>query len=359
MAEEAPVIVVGAGVIGLLTAVSCASSGQQVVVLERGPIPNPRSTSYAAQRILRALHPGDPKATRRAVMAERHWRRLEHMLGEHFYHPVGSLTVLPRDRAEAARRTMAGAGARAEVLPASELLVRWPHIRFQTQTCGVLEPDAGVLLADLALEAMARWLAGHPCAQLRPHEEVVAVDTREGGVRLRSGEALRGSRIVLATGPWSRQLLTPAASGRLALFRQTVLLCRVPPRLRAAWSSTPAIPALAVPYDTWLVPPVAGTPLELAAATATREVTEVAGRVTPVRWREHLIRRFRRRLVGFTPSWVGASRECYYLADALTGGPRTARSRGGKASVRAHAACGGTSFKFAPLIARSLAGRRP
>src|SRR2546421_10227584 len=166
MEEKAPVVVVGAGVIGLLTAVSCASGGRPVVVLDRGAIPNHQSTSYAAQRILRALHPRDPATPRRAVIAERHWRRIERMLGEHFYHPVGSLTVLPTDSAEAARRTLVAAGARAEVLPAAELFARWPHIRFQAQTCGVLEPDAGVLLADLVLEALARWLARHPCAQL-------------------------------------------------------------------------------------------------------------------------------------------------------------------------------------------------
>jgi hypothetical protein len=52
--------------------------------------------------------------------------------------------------------------------------------------------------------------------------------------------------------------------------------------------------------------------------------------------------------------WVRASRDCYYLSDTVSGGPLLAVLG---TTVLAYAACGGSSFKFAPLIARALAQR--
>ena len=67
------VVVVGAGVTGLLTAIRCVLAGHRVVLLERGPIPHPGSTSFDQHRALRALVVGDPAGTRRAVRLHRRW----------------------------------------------------------------------------------------------------------------------------------------------------------------------------------------------------------------------------------------------------------------------------------------------
>jgi glycine/D-amino acid oxidase-like deaminating enzyme len=168
---------------------------------------------------------------------------------------------------------------------------------------------------------------------------------------------LRAQRIVLAAGAWSSTLVAPPLAARLRLFRQTVLFCRVPAATRAAWTRTPVVTALSVPYDTWLVPPVAGSSLKLTAASASRAVPRIRGRKAPDAWRQYLIRRFSPSLRGFDAGWVNAGRDCYYLADARDGGPRAARI-GHRGMVRAQLACGGRSFKFAPLIARRLAGGR-
>jgi glycine/D-amino acid oxidase-like deaminating enzyme len=349
------VIVVGAGVVGLLTALSVAIAGRPVTVLDRGPIPNPASSSYARQRILRSLHPGSPSLTRRAVLAERRWRRIERQLGETFYHRVGALTVLPQERVRPAHRLLRRAGGRGEALTRLEMSRRWPHIRFQAGSGGVLEEDAGVILADRALKALARWLGERPGVRLCPRHEVKAIDADTGVVVLRAGGSMRAQRIVLAAGAWSHSLIPDSHRAGLELFRQTVLLCCVPAPMRDAWRQTPAITALSVPYDTWLVPPVAGTPLKLTAASACRAVPRMAGVQAPVSLRQHLIRRFSPSLPGFAPSWIRTGRDCYYLADAASGGERRARI-GSRGAVRAHLACGGRSFKFAPLIARWLAG---
>jgi len=57
---------------------------------------------------------------------------------------------------------------------------------------------------------------------------------------------------------------------------------------------------------------------------------------------------------GLRADWLIDTRDCYYLARATTGGRMLAVLSD---RVVSYAACGGSSFKFAPLIARSLAER--
>ena len=99
----------------------------------------------------------------------------------------------------------------------------------------------------------------------------------------------------------------------------------------------------------------AGEHVALVADEASRAVAELTDHGTPAWWRHRLVNRARPLLPGFDPAWVTDARDFYYLADTATGGPLLARL--GDATVWAYAACGGISFKFAPLIARVLSQR--
>ena len=217
----------------------------------------------------------------------------------------------------------------------------------------VLETDALLVFADRVLATLVRWLRSQPSAQLYRRRRVVALDSDAGAVRLADGAVVQGDRVVVAAGAWSRRLLPDEASAHLTLNRQSVLYCRVPEQLRDAWAATPAMPALGTDDGAWLVPPAAGTPLKVSVASACRVVTEVAARETPRQWQDLLADRCSEVLAGFNRQWVLHSRDCYYLAETATGGPLAFDLAG--TNVRVFAACGGTSFKFAPLIARSLA----
>jgi sarcosine oxidase len=164
---------------------------------------------------------------------------------------------------------------------------------------------------------------------------------------------LSGDALLVAAGPWSRALLDPDAADDLVLYRQSMLYCAVPEQDLLAWSAIPTIPSLGRD-GTWLVPPVAGTPLKLSAASACRVEAEIGDFTTPAYWRERLLDALAPSIPGLDASWLVDSRDCYYLAGATTGGP-VLHVRG--AHTLAYAACGGSSFKFAPLIARSLAER--
>jgi sarcosine oxidase len=345
------VIVVGAGVIGLLTALECAAAGAQVTVVEQGDIPCPWSSSYDRHRVVRALHAGDPAVSRAAAVALRGWIALERVLGVRMFHRVGALTVLSPSEVAPGLAVLAAADVAAQPLTAADLAGRYPHIAFAAGRCGVLEPGAGAVLADRALDALAGHLRAKPGVQLMPRRRVSTVD-RSGTVRLADGAVLAGDATIVAAGPWSRSLVPVAG---LTLYRQSVLSCAPwwSPH-DAGWAPTPVIPALGTPGGAWLVPPVAGTPLRLSAHSACRVVTEVTGEQTPAQWRDWLIDTFRPLLEGFSAAAVTGARDGYYVAEAGTGAPKLVQLG---PSAWAYAACGGQSFKFAPLIARSLARR--
>lgn len=344
------IVIAGGGVIGLLTAINCVTAGHSVIVLDQSAIPSSGATSWDRHRALRALHLGDLHATSAAVRAHYHWQDLEQLLAVRCYRQVGALTVLPAADLPGAHDLLASAGSRPRAIGPGQITAAYPHIRFPAGAGAVLESLAGVLLADRVLAACAGWLRRQRNAVLRPHCRVVNVKEESPAVLLADGELVGGDAVLLAAGPWSRALLPARLADQLVLHRQSMLYLQVPAHAAAAWSGTPSILSIGRDCGTWLIPPVADTPLKISAASACRIAAAVDGKQTSERWWQHLTDVAAEALPGFDTSWLADARDCYYLADA-SGGPQLAVLA---SQVVAYAACGGASFKFAPLIARAL-----
>ena len=347
-------VIVGGGAIALLTAVNCVSAGHAVTVVDQADIPFSGATSFDRHRVTRALILNEPAAAVAAVDAHYRWIALQDMLSTRIYEQVGALTVLPPDKVAQASRILADAGSPMHVLNPKQLARRYPHVEFPAGRCAVLESHAGVLLADRILALCAGWLRWHQHAELHPQRKAVEIDADGCAVRLADGEVLRADGVLLAVGPWSRSLLAPDLADELVLYRQSLLYCDVPEDAAAAWSATPPMLGLGADGGAWLVPPVVGTPLKLSAASACRTVDDVTDNATSGHWRDHLSAVFSDVLPGFRAEWLFDTRDCYYLARELTGGPMLALLGD---RVLSYAACGGSSFKFAPLIAEALAAR--
>lgn len=344
------VVVVGAGVVGLLTAMECARAGATVTVADRDDVPSPHATSYDRQRVVRSLHAGDAALTGAAAAATAAWLDVERRLDTRCYRRVGALTAVADVAVELG--LLVGAGVAATAVPGGELAVRYPQVRFPPGAGGVLETAAGVVLADRALAAVARWLRGRPAVRLLPRCRITEVD--DAAVRSADGTVLPADRVVVAAGPWSRELVPDAVAAGVTLFRQSVL-SYAPPPSAPPWAGIPTILGLGARRDAWLMPPVGGAPARLSSAGACRAVDAMADRAAPAAWRDQLVEQFRGLLTGFDPGAVVGATDGYYLAAAGRGGPLLATNAAG--TVWSYAACGGMSFKFAPLVARALADR--
>jgi glycine/D-amino acid oxidase-like deaminating enzyme len=344
------VVVVGSGVIGLLTAVECVLAGAEVDLVEQaGTIPSTSATSYDRQRVVRALHRGDPRLTRAAAGLAADWRAVELLLGRPFYHRTGVLTVGPAAELQAELALLTELGVAAEPITAASLAARYPQLRFTHDDQAILESAAGTVLADQALLAAAWWLRGRPEVLCYPGSQVIRV-TESGAVVLAGGDVLGGDAVLVAAGPWSRALLPIPVANRLTLKRQTMLSYQG----FADWPAAPAVLGLGNRRDAWLMPPVAGRPPRLSAASACRSVALPAGAESPDEWREHLIGRFGGLISDFEPAAVTAT-DGYYLTEEAGQGPLLVQL--GESRVWAYAACGGMSFKFAPVLARAFADR--
>lgn len=343
----AEVVVVGSGVIGLLTAMECVRAGARVSLVDQHGIPSPLATSNDRQRVVRALYRGDARLTVAAAQAHLSWLEVERQLGCRLYHQVGVLTAMPAQEVEPSLALLAAAEASGRPLSAGDLSAHYPQIRFPAGLEAVLEPETGIVQADRALTAMRGWLGSQPAVRLYPRSRVVAVDER-GAVLLADGRVLTAERVVVAAGPWSRELL----AAELTLYRQSVLWYSTPP---GAWAGMPAIPSIGTDHGAWLIPPLASAPARLSASSACRSVPEMTDRETPDYWRDHLTEQFAPLLTDFDPAAVVGASDGYYLADSTSGGPLLGML--GDGAVMAYAACGGTSFKFAPRIASAIADR--
>ncbi|WP_327134574.1 FAD-binding oxidoreductase [Streptomyces sp. NBC_01343] len=344
--SAAAVVVVGAGVTGLLTAVECALAGHRVSVLDRGPIPNPRSGSYDQHRVVRTLGPDDADATRRMTAAHRRWRELENLFGTRLFRPVGVVRAWPRERLPALVSAAAEAGARVRTVEPREL----PYLEFPPDSAGVLDAAGGVLLAARALEAAVRWLGAHPAVTLRPYREVTGIDTDRAGVRLSGGERQAADLVLVAAGPWTRDLV---GEQPVVLHRQTMVYLHPPPDAARWWARAPAAGGLGPDGRGWAVPPGDGTLLKISSDAVCRAVDTTADgdAEDQAPWTERLAAAAP--LTGLGRYTVAAVKTCHYAADAETGGPRLVRAG---PAVWARAACGGSGFASAPLVAGHIAG---
>jgi sarcosine oxidase len=347
------IVVVGGGVIGLLTAVECVRAGARVDLVDQASIPAPLATSNDRYRVVRALHRGDRALTMAGALGCHGWAEVERWLDGRFWRRTGALTVMPPDDVPASLDLLAEAGAAGRAVPAAVLTEEYPQLCLVGDRGAVYEPGAGVVLAADALAALAGWLAGQPAAALRPGHRVTALD-ENGAVHLADGSVLAADAVVAAPGPWARDLVPADAGGRLTLLRQTMLSYTPDPSSRA-WTGLPAVLGMGRCSDAWLMPAAAGPSVRLSAASACRPVSALAGRTTPARWRDHLVSRFSVLLADFDPARVTGAADSYYLSDLSGLGPRLARL--GSGAVWVYPACGGMSFKIAPLVAGALADR--
>jgi glycine/D-amino acid oxidase-like deaminating enzyme len=346
--------VAGGGVIGLLTAIRCVSGGHDVVLLDQSAIPSRQAASFDHHRTVRALHLDDPAATAAVIRAHHRWKALQQLLSVRFYEQVGVLNVLRPAELPAAQAVLTDAGAQARALSPAELTSRYPFLRFPAGAGGLLETQTGVLLASRLLTACAGWLGRCPSAELRPGSKVTGIRPGGTAVLLATGEVVRADAVLLAIGPWSRMLLPPQLAAQLVLRRQSMIYCRAAASSAPAWAAAPAIRSLGADGGTWLVPPVAGTPLKLSVTSACRAVAEIGSHATPRSHRSRLVRAAGAVIPGFGDEWLVGTRDCYYLSSPAAHGLMAAVLAD---RVVAYAACGGVSFKFAPLVAQSLAER--
>ena len=217
------VVVCGLGAMGSAALHHLARRGKRVLGLERYTPGHDRGSSHGSKRIIRLgyfEHPSYVPLLRRAYTL---WRELETAVGRRLLHVTGIAEIGP-PAGPLVQGTLASArlhDLRHEVLPAPELMRRFPAFRLPQDYVAVLQPDGGFLEAEPSIAAHLA-LASAAGARIRSGETVRAIEPRAGRVRVITdrGTVEAGAAIV-AAGAWTKSLL-PEFGATLRVTREVM-----------------------------------------------------------------------------------------------------------------------------------------
>ena len=157
------VVVVGAGVMGLWTALRLRDRGLGVTVVDPWEPGHPRGTSSSESRVIRSLYGSDEVYASWSWTSLAAWEQQEHALGATLLHKTGVLWFAGRDRGYEAvgEATLRRLGIPVERLTPSEVTERFPGVRCDGLAFALFEPRGAAILAREAMRRLApRWRGG-------------------------------------------------------------------------------------------------------------------------------------------------------------------------------------------------------
>ena len=300
---------------GLSTALALVRDGHRVTVFDQGAIPNPRGSSIDQHRLIRHAYGPMTGYARLIDGALAAWDRMWDALNVSYLHPTGTL-VLARDDlswAEAAMDEMQAQGIATEPLTQAMLEDRYPWLDPSGVELAVLVDSGGVLMAEEIVGRLARYLLMRGVT-MNTHTPVVDVDPVRGSVTLEDGSRQRADRVIVAAGPWVRDLV-PSTAGRVKPSRQVVAYLTPPEYLRTAWESAPMVLDIHGAGGIYVVPPVVGSGLKVGDHSFSLKGHPGRDRTASESEGHALLEACRERLSGIDEYELGELKTCFYTVE--------------------------------------------
>jgi sarcosine oxidase len=196
------IAIIGAGVMGLATGWALRRRGLEPVVYEQFEVGNPHGSSHGRSRIFRLAY-AEPEYVRLAQESMALWRELEAGSRETVLELNGLVEVV-RSLDESTAETLEACGVAWERLDREDAERRYP-IRVPEGWFAVVQPEAGIARADLALKALAQGLDVHE--KTRAHPDEIDADV-----------------VVVTAGSWVNELLDEPLNVKVT--RETVCYFR-------------------------------------------------------------------------------------------------------------------------------------
>jgi len=201
--ERVDAVVVGAGVMGAMTAWRLAQRGRAVVLLEQFPLLHAHGSSHGQTRIMRVAY-RDPRYTTLAGEALDLWRDLETESNEHLLEQSGQLDHGDPQVIDGIEAGLLGNGWAAQRLAPDEATERWPGMAFDRAV--VFSPDGGRVFADRSVAAAVRT-AERLGAVVHERTRVERIERTATGARVHAATgAWDAGAVVLCAGPWLPEL---------------------------------------------------------------------------------------------------------------------------------------------------------
>jgi monomeric sarcosine oxidase len=225
------VVVVGAGAFGAWTAYTLRLEGASVLLIDAYGPGNSRASSGGESRIIRLGYGPDEIYSRSAQRSMLLWQQLFEKTGN-FFENTGMLWLAGEHDVycEATLATLQRVHAKFERLDHDELVRRYPQLELGPVAWAILEPDAGVLLARRAVQAVAGEAQVNGVEYLQ--EAMVApprTARRLQSIKTASGKQVSAAHFVFACGPWLPKIFPDLLGELIQVTRQEVVFLGVPP----------------------------------------------------------------------------------------------------------------------------------
>src|SRR2546423_2479770 len=208
------VIVVGAGINGVTSAIELKKRGYKVVLVDPGPLPHPLAASTDISKAVRAAYGPDEDYTALAERCIEVWRKWNADFGIKLYHETGVLFVCrkpvqPGDFEYESFRMLEKHGHRFERFDSVSFHERFPAFASDRFRDGFFDPDAGYVESGRVVATLIEH-AKSLGIQLREQAKFVALDESDDGVTgivLEDRHRISGDAVVIAAGAWTPYLL--------------------------------------------------------------------------------------------------------------------------------------------------------
>lgn len=226
MEKFSDAVVVGGGIIGVMTALHLRRKGCRVTLIDRWEPGHPRASSSDYNRIFRSIHGKDELYTQWVRESRLRWMELQEELGTTLYVECGALILAEEGHSaweDTTLLTFQKLGVPHFVFPQEELPLRFPQFQFTKVAYGLYEPEAGMVLAHRAVVETAGLFQREGGKILRGR-----VTTDEAERPCLDGKPLEADLIVMAAGPWLGGLFPRTIFPICKVVRQDVIYTSTP-----------------------------------------------------------------------------------------------------------------------------------
>ncbi|PYY61842.1 FAD-dependent oxidoreductase [Curtobacterium sp. MCSS17_011] len=209
----APVVVIGAGVVGAATAYALTARGERVLLVEQHARGHHLGSSHGATRIFRQGY-ADPEYVVLNTRALERWEALEAAAGEELIVRTGAVDHGRPEVVDAIAAALADADIPHEFLTPGQAAARWPGIAFEGRV--LTHPSAGRIRSDRTIEAFLTLAEQTGLADVRFDTRVTGLEDHgdDVTVTLSDGSAVRTASVVAAVGSWAPTLVGGLLAGR-------------------------------------------------------------------------------------------------------------------------------------------------
>lgn len=208
------VIVVGAGVNGVTSAIELKKRGHKVVLVDPGPLPHPLAASTDISKAVRAAYGPDKDYTALADRCIELWRKWNAKFGIELYRETGALFVCqrpmqPGDFEFESCRVLERQGHRFERFDSATFHQRFPAFAPNRFHDGFFDPNAGYVESGRVVATLIEHakLLGVEFREQAKFDALDESEDRVKGVVLEDRQRIIGDAVVIAAGAWTSYLL--------------------------------------------------------------------------------------------------------------------------------------------------------